>query len=302
MTTATRLRGHTTLFEPGEGGHQGRVNNVLITGASSGIGAATALRLDDDGMRVFAAVEHEHDGITALQGASARMTRIVLDVTDSRSIDAAVAEIQAQAPDGLGAVINNAGVGFPGPLEVLSLDALRRQLEVNVVGQVAVSQAMLPLLRRAGGRLVFVGSVGGLLASQFAGAYHASKFAIEAIADVWRQELEPDDVSVILIEPSAISTPIWEKAIDRLDELESIGAPELPRYRERLRAFKESLHSADEHGKPPEDVADVIAKALSEKHPDTRYVVGGAGKVATALKPLVPDRLADKLAERTAKT
>ncbi|MFZ1993262.1 MAG: SDR family oxidoreductase [Solirubrobacteraceae bacterium] len=275
------------------------MTSVLITGASSGIGAATALRLDADGMRVFAGVEHDDDGAAALAGASERLTRIVLDVTDEQSIHQAIADIRAQAPAGLDGLVNNAGVGFPGPLEILPLDALRRQLEVNVVGQVAVSQAALPLLRQAGGRLVFVGSVGGLLASQFAGAYHASKFAIEAIADVWRQELEPDDISVILIEPSAISTPIWEKATQRLDELEAADPPELARYQKRLHGFRESLHSADENGKSPEDVAEVITKALTEKRPDTRYVVGGAGKLAAALKPLVPDRLADKLAEQT---
>jgi NAD(P)-dependent dehydrogenase (short-subunit alcohol dehydrogenase family) len=274
---------------------------VLITGASSGIGAATALRLDADGMHVFAGLEHDEDGATALAGASERLTRLALDVTDAQSIRRAIVKIQAQAPAGLDALINNAGVGFPGPLEILPLDALRRQLDVNVVGQVAVSQAALPLLRLGGGRLVFVGSVGGLLASQFAGAYHASKFAIEAITDVWRQELEPEDIAVILIEPSAISTPIWEKAVQRLAELEAADAPELPRYRQRLQGFRETLHNADEHGKSPEDVADVIAQALTEKHPNTRYVVGGAGKLATALKPLVPDRLADKLAEQTGK-
>jgi NAD(P)-dependent dehydrogenase (short-subunit alcohol dehydrogenase family) len=278
------------------------MNSVLITGASSGIGAATALRLDADGMRVFAAVEDAGDGATALAGASERLTRIVLDVTDDRSINQAIALVQAQAPGALDGLVNNAGVGFPGPLEILPLDTLRKQLEVNVIGQVAVSQAALPLLRQAGGRLVFVGSIGGVLASQFAGAYHASKFAIEAIADVWRQELEPDDISVILIEPSAISTPIWDKGTQELDELMATDPPELPRYEERLHAFKESLESADEHGESPEDVAEVIVKALTENRPDTRYVVGGSGKLATALKPLVPDRLADKLAEQTAKS
>ena len=169
---------------------------------------------------------------------------------------------------------------------------------MNVIGQVAMTQAMLALVRQAGGRIVFVGSVGGILASQFAGAYHASKFAIEAIGDVWRQELEPEGIEVILIEPSAISTPIWSKAIAYLDEMLQSSSPRMVRYRERLTAFRESLHSADEHGKAPEDVAEAIAQALSVKKPDTRYVVGAAGRFATALRPLIPDRLADKLAER----
>jgi len=275
--------------------------NVLITGASTGIGAATALALDQQGMRVFAAVEHEAEGRAALAGASAHLQRVDLDVTSPESMRAAFAEIES-ALDGAGlhGVVNNAGIGVPGPLETIPLDDLRRQLEVNVLGQVAVTQAALPLVRKASGRVLFVGSVGGILASQFAGAYHASKFAIEAIGDVWRQELDPEGIAVILIEPSAISTPIWDKAIDYLDRLLSRDPGRLAPYRDRLVAFRESLHSADEHGKAPEDVAEVISTALTEKHPDARYVVGGAGKLATALRPLVPDRIADKLAERTA--
>jgi NAD(P)-dependent dehydrogenase (short-subunit alcohol dehydrogenase family) len=169
-----------------------------------------------------------------------------------------------------------------------------------VIGQVATTQAILPLVREATGRVVFVGSIGGILASQFAGAYHASKFAVEAIADVWRQELEPEGIPVILIEPSAISTPIWSKAITHLDELQRDGSPRLAIYRERLNAFRESLETADEHGKSAQDVAEVIADALTTDKPDTRYVVGASGKIAAALRPLVPDRLADRLGQQTA--
>jgi NAD(P)-dependent dehydrogenase (short-subunit alcohol dehydrogenase family) len=274
----------------------------LVTGASSGIGAATALRLDADGHEVFAAVEPDAD-TAGLAAASERLSLLALDVTLPASIAAAVDEVAGRlAGRGLDGLVNNAGVGFPGPLELLALEDLRRQLEVNVIGQVAMTQAMLPLVRQAGGRIVFVGSVGGILASQFAGAYHASKFAIEAIGDVWRQELEPEGIEVILIEPSAISTPIWSKAIAYLDELLQSSAPGMVRYRERLTAFRESLHSADEHGKAPEDVADAIAQALTAKRPNTRYVVGAAGRFAAALRPLIPDRVADKLAERAAQS
>lgn len=276
------------------------MTNVLITGASSGIGAATALRLDRQGIRVFAGVEHEGDGAAALAGASPRLRRLTLDVASQASIDAAFAELERElGGEGLDGVVNNAGVGFPGPLEALPLDDLRRQLEVNVIGQVAVTQAALPLIRRASGRVVFVGSIGGILASQFAGAYHSSKFAIEAIGDVWRQELDPEGIPVILIEPSTISTPIWDKAIGYLDDLTRTDSTRLAPYRDRLRSFRESLQSADEHGKAPEDVAEVIAEALTTDSPDTRYVVGAGGKLATALRPLIPDRLADKLSERT---
>jgi NAD(P)-dependent dehydrogenase (short-subunit alcohol dehydrogenase family) len=276
------------------------MSNILVTGASSGIGAATALRLDADGHDVFAGVLDEAD-TAGLAAASERLRVVVLDVTSAASLETAVVEVTEHlAGRGLDGLVNNAGVGFPGPLELLALDDLRRQLEVNVIGQVATTQAMLPLVRQASGRIVFVGSVGGVLASQFAGAYHASKFAIEAIGDVWRQELEPEGIDVILIEPSAISTPIWSKAIAHLDRLRQSTSPRMVPYRERLIAFRATLESADEHGKPPEDVADVIAQALTAEHPDARYVVGAAGKLATALRPLVPDRVADKLAQRTA--
>jgi NAD(P)-dependent dehydrogenase (short-subunit alcohol dehydrogenase family) len=274
----------------------------LVTGASSGIGEATALRLDADGHEVFAAVEPDSD-TAGLAAASERLRLLALDVTLPASIAAAVDQIAGSlAGRGLDGLVNNAGVGFPGPLELLALDDLRRQLEVNVIGQVAMTQAMLPLVRQAAGRIVFVGSVGGILASQFAGAYHASKFAIEAIGEVWRQELEPEGIEVILIEPSAISTPIWSKAVAYLDELQRSSSPSMIRYRERLTAFRETLRSADEHGKAPEDVAEVIAQALTAKKPDARYVVGAAGRFAAALRPLIPDRVADKLAERTAQS
>ena len=209
------------------------MKRILITGASSGIGAATALHLDRSGMEVFAAVRTPGDG--PLASASGRLQEIALDVTDADSIAAAMAAVFEQVGgDGLDGLVNNAGIGVPGPLEVVDVDELREQLEVNVIGQVAVTQAALPLLRRADGRIVFVGSVGGRLAAQFAGPYHASKFAVEAIADVWRQELEPEELAVILVEPSAISTPIWDKAIERLDALISGSDPRLARYRDRL--------------------------------------------------------------------
>jgi NAD(P)-dependent dehydrogenase (short-subunit alcohol dehydrogenase family) len=272
------------------------MKRILVTGASSGIGAATALHLDRAGMEVIAGVRDADEGSRALAAASSRLRRVPLDITDPGS----VADAVSAAGERLDGLVNNAGIGVPGPLELVSVDDLREQFEVNVLGHVAVTQAALPLLRVAQGRIVFVSSVGGRVASPFAGPYHASKFAIEAIADAWRQELEPEPLTVSLIEPSAISTSIWERAIDRLDALAATDDPRLVRYRERLAAFRETLQSADEHGKAPEDVAEVIRQALTEEKPDTRYVVGASGKLATALRPLLPDRVADKLAERSA--
>jgi NAD(P)-dependent dehydrogenase (short-subunit alcohol dehydrogenase family) len=274
--------------------------NILITGASSGIGAATAQHLARAGATVFAGVEHLADARPALTANSERLRLIELDVTSETSIRTAMDDVRRQLGGaGLHGLVNNAGIAFAGPLEGLPIADLRRQFDVNVVGQIAVTQAALPLIRLASGRIVFVSSIGGVLASQFAGAYHASKFALEAVGDTLRQELDPEGIPVILVEPSVISTPIWEKAVAYLDALVDDGSPRLAPYRDRLRTFRDRLRSADEHGKPPEDVAQVIAEALGAKRPDTRYVVGGAGKLVTALGPLLPDRVADKLAERT---
>jgi NAD(P)-dependent dehydrogenase (short-subunit alcohol dehydrogenase family) len=275
--------------------------SVLLTGASSGIGAATALHLDSNGFDVFAAVHEPDDDGSALAGASSRLRRVVLDVTSADSIAAAVAEVSAAVgPAGLDAVVNNAGIALAAPIELLPVDDLRHQLDVNVIGQVAVTQATLPLIRLASGRVVLVSSIGGRVASQFAGAYYASKHALEAIGEALRQELDEEGIPVVLIEPGVVSTPIWSKGIAYLDGLLRSGDPRLEVYRDRLLSFRDSLRSADEHGMDAQEVAVAIAEVLTDDDPDTRVVVGGAGKLLTALRPFVPDRIADKLAERTA--
>jgi NAD(P)-dependent dehydrogenase (short-subunit alcohol dehydrogenase family) len=276
--------------------------NVFITGASSGIGA-TALLLDRAGHRVFAGVEGASDGVGALSGASPRLQRVEVDVCSSASIAAAVDEIRGQLDGaGLDGVVNNAGIALAGPLETTPLDDLRRQLETNVIGQIAVTQATLPLIRAAGGRIVLMSSIGGRVSSRFAGPYYASKHALEAVGEALRQELDPEGIPVILIEPSIISTPIWAKGIAYLDGLaERLDAAQSARYGQRLSAFRDSLRSADEHGKDPEGVAEAVLEALTSAHPDTRVVVGAAGRLLTALRPFIPDRVADKVAEHTAR-
>jgi NAD(P)-dependent dehydrogenase (short-subunit alcohol dehydrogenase family) len=276
------------------------MRNVLLTGASSGIGEATALHLAELGMRVFAGVRTEHDREVLLAKAAGTglVHGLVFDVRDSAAIDAAVEEVsEIVGTDGLSGVVNIAGEGYPGPLEVVTLDELREQLEVNVVGQVAVTQATLPLLRQGNGRLVFVGSIGGKAAIQFAGPYHASKFAIEAIGDCLRQELQPDGIAVSVIEPGPISTGIWDKADERLDDVLT-RSPRVDRYRDRLATFRETMHGADDGGGSPGDVAVAIEQALTATHPSARYPVGGSAKLATAIKPLIPDRLYDAVIRR----
>jgi NAD(P)-dependent dehydrogenase (short-subunit alcohol dehydrogenase family) len=201
----------------------------------------------------------------------------------------------------LDAVVNNAGEGIPGPLEILPLDQLREQLEVNVIGQVCVTQAVLPLLRRAHGRVIFVGSIGGKVAVQFAGPYHASKYAMEAIADCWRQELAPDGIRVSLIEPGPIATPIWAKGAERIDALLAGSAPETARYRDRLLSFQETIRSQGKSGASASQVADTIQQAITAQRPKSRYAVGAAANLVSLVRPLIPDRLLDAVGKRIAR-
>lgn len=278
------------------------MKNILITGSSTGIGAATALHLDKQGMRVFAGVRDLDDGEVLRTKASPELRVVQLDVTDEASIDKAISEVSARVGDaGLDGLVNNAGEAYPGPLEIVPMTQLREQLEVNVIGPVAMTRAALPLLRQCKGRLVFVGSIGGKGATVFGGPYHASKFAIEAIGDVWRQELQPEGIDVVIVEPGPISTPIWGKGVQRVEALLMGSLPEVERYRERLSNYRKTLLKAEDSGGSPEDVAEAIEKALTASRPSTRYSVGSSAKFATVLKPLVPDRVYDVVARRAAK-
>ncbi len=268
---------------------------VLLTGAGSGIGAATALRLDRLGIRVFAAVHDPSDGEILAKQTSDKFSVHQVDITNAESVSALIGAVDAAlGEEGLDAVVNIAGEGIAGPLELLPIDSLRHQLDVNVVGTVAVTQAALPLIRRGTpGRVIFVGSMGGLVSVQLAGAYHASKYAMEAITDAWRQELAPDGISVSLVEPGPIATPLWAKAIQTLDRL-----PDSERYAARIDAFRESLRSASKNGASPQKVAEQIEHAITSDRPKTRYPIGAAAVVVPKIRRLIPDRLFDKAAQK----
>lgn len=274
------------------------MTTVLVTGASSGIGLATAARLGRHST-VFAGVR-DREGADAVSRAAAGgdVTPVCLDVTSPSDIAGVIAQIEAESPAGLDALVNVAGIGVPGPLELVKLDDLRRQLEVNVVGQVAVTQAALPLLRRREGRLVFVGSIGGRVALPFAAPYHASKFAMEAVGECWRQELQPQGIKVSLIEPGPVSTAIWPKAVDDVDELLIRDDPTVDLYRDELESFRESLESADRNGADPDSVARVIERVLADSNPAVRYPVGLGARLGAFARPLIPDRLFDLLARK----
>jgi NAD(P)-dependent dehydrogenase (short-subunit alcohol dehydrogenase family) len=271
------------------------MRTVLVTGASTGIGRATALRLDADGWRVFAGTRDPADGESLGQAASDRLVSITLDVTIPEQIAAAAELIEREAGSGLDGLVNNAGVAIPGPLETIPLEDFRRQIEVNLTAYVAVAQAMLPSIRKREGRLVFLSSIGGRVAFPFGGPYHASKFATEAIGDVFRQELRPWGIKVAIIEPGSIDTPIWGRGQRKAEEIEAKAPRTNLLYGAAIEKFRKVMEDTAERGIPPEKVADAIAHALESNRPKSRYLVGLDAKVQARLKPLIPTGLFDRI-------
>ena len=259
------------------------MKTALVTGASSGIGAATAQRLARSGWRVMAGVRTEGD---APEGTE----EVLLDVTVEQQVQAV-----AEGVDTLDALVNNAGVALAMPLEHVPLDELRRQLEVNVVGQVAVTQALVPALRQARGRVVFVGSIAGKSALPFLGPYAASKHALEALADSLRMELRPWGIRVTIVEPGTIRTPIWRKGAAKADELADERSQEL--YGERMAAFRKVAAERGANGADPEAVAAVIERALTSDRPRPRYLVGRDAWLRAGVERL-PTRARDRAYER----
>ena len=274
------------------------MRSVFITGASTGIGRATALRLDGSGWRVFAGVRKEEDAESLRAAASERLVPVFLDVTEPEQIAAAAARVEEESDDGLHGLVNNAGVAIPGPLETIPLEDFRRQIEVNLVAYVAVTQALLPQLRAAEGRIVFLSSIGGRVAFPFGGPYHASKFATEAIGDVFRQELRPWGLKVAIVEPGSIDTPIWERGQRKGEEIEAKAPQTSQLYGAALEKFRKVIEDTAERGIPPEKVAKAIAHALESNRPKTRYLVGLDAKVQAKLKPLIPTPLFDRVVAR----
>ena len=274
------------------------MGTYLVTGASTGIGRAAALRLDRAGNRIIASVRREEDGRKLKEAASNRLEHVIIDVTDQSQIDAG-AETVRGVTDRLDGLVNNAGTAIAGPLELLPMDQFRAQIEINLIGQVAVTQAFLPLLRTARGRVVFVSSIGGRIALPFNGPYNASKFGLEAIGDSLRQEVRPFGMEVVLVEPGSVATPIWDKGTDRADKLlEGVAPDELAPYEKRLGAFRRLAEETGKRGVDPEDVAQVIETALTTEKPRTRYVVGRDAKMRVRVRRLVSDRIFDRLVKR----
>ena len=267
---------------------------VLVTGASTGIGEAAALHLAGLGYDVVAGVRKDEDE-DRLRAAG--LGTVKLDVTDPAQIEALRAQFADQPLAGL---VNNAGVAVAGPLEFLPIESFRQQIEINLIGQVAVTQAVLPALRRAGGRLLNITSIGGRIAFPFTGAYHASKFGLEGVSDTLRRELRGQGIDVIVIEPGGVKTPIWRKGTEAAEEMAAALPPDMERLYGRLRESirTESIRIAERTGLEPSAVAEVIGTAMTASRPKTRYLVGRDAKSRWAVAKRVPDRVMDRLIAR----
>lgn len=268
--------------------------SVVVTGASTGIGRATAVRLATAGWRVFAGVRREGDAAD-LETEGVGIEPVMLDVTDGDQI-AAASERVGTSLDGL---VNNAGFAVPGPVEMVPIEDLRNQIEVNLIGQVAVAQALMEPIRAASGRVVNVTSIGGRVALPMFGPYHASKFGLEAITDSMRAELRPWGVDVIAVEPGSVRTEIWDRGSAIGREIRSKLPPRaLELYGDAIEAGLASAKSTGERGIKPERVAAVIEKALTARRPRTRYLVGADARVMLAMRRLLTDRGWDRLVAR----
>lgn len=264
--------------------------SVVVTGASSGIGEACALRLARSGWRVFGGVRTDAD---AERLRAAGLEPLQLDVTDPGQIAAAP---EAVGPK-LDALVDNAGIAIAAPLELVPLEELRHQLEVNVVGQVAVTQAFLPALRSACGRIVLMGSIGGRSALPFLGPYAASKHALEAIGDALRVELRPFGIEVSIVEPASIATAIWAKGAARAEELSRDFPPEAAGlYAARVARLRE-VALARGPGGDPDEVAKAVEHALTAARPKARYLVGRDAHLRAWIERL-PTRLRDRVLVR----
>ncbi|MCC6796891.1 MAG: SDR family oxidoreductase [Candidatus Hydrogenedentes bacterium] len=266
---------------------------VLVTGSSTGIGKACALHLNQLGFKVFAGVRKVSDG-QALQVEAPGLRPIMIDVTDPDTIKTALSEIGKEVgPAGLHGLVNNAGIVVVGPVETLALDDIRKQFDVNVLGQLAVTQAFLPLIREAKGRVVIMGSIFGLLSCPHVGVYAASKFALEALADAMRVELAPWGIKVSIVEPGRMATSIWSKAFEAMDNWKHDGNEIHELYAPHLSAaVKKAIYFARTSASP-DSVARAVGHALIARWPKTRYRVGLDVRFWAPIRRMAPDRISD---------
>jgi NAD(P)-dependent dehydrogenase (short-subunit alcohol dehydrogenase family) len=266
--------------------------SVLVTGAGRGIGKSIVEHLATRGWDVIAGVRNERDADTVTSLSPQRVSSVILDVTDAGHI----AALQESLPERLDAIVNNAGVVVNGPMETVSPAEWRTQLEINVIGQLAVTQAVLPRLRRSRGRVVFISSVNGRLSMPLIGAYCASKFALEAAADALRMELRPWHIGVAIVEPAQTDTDMWRTADGMVEQTEAALTPEQRGlYTRQLAGMKKMIPLSQRLAVPTEKVSAVVEEALTARRPRARYVVGVGPKLQVALMTNLPTRMRDLL-------
>jgi NAD(P)-dependent dehydrogenase (short-subunit alcohol dehydrogenase family) len=264
--------------------------SVLVTGAGRGIGKSIVGHLASCGWDVVAGVRSERDADVVTALSPQRISSVILDVTDAGHI----AKLEASLPERLDAVVNNAGVVVSGPMETVSPEDWREQLEINVIGQLAVTQAVLPRLRKSRGRVVFISSVNGQLSMPLVGAYCASKFALEAAADALRMELRPWHIGVAIVEPAQTDTDMWRTADDMVDKAEAkLTAEQRDLYAKQIAGFKKRIPLSQKLAVPAEKVSAVVEEALTARRPRARYVVGVGPKLQVALMTNLPTRIRD---------
>ena len=269
---------------------------VIITGASSGIGKHMADVLARRGWVVWAGCRDEHS-YAELQNMHPNMRPLVVDVTDASSIERARETIERSGIL-LDAVLNNAGIGLGGPLEVLDVREIQKVYDVNVFGYIRVIQTFLPLLRRSAGRIVNMSSFAGLVAIPFAIPYSSSHFAVEGLSDGLRAELSRQKISVSLIEPGPIDTAIWEKSFHRSFDGVAENSPLLALYAPRAGSFEDLMHRVQKHALPVARVERAVIHALESPRPKVRYTVSRRDALARLLLRVVPDNVVDFFVRR----
>jgi NAD(P)-dependent dehydrogenase (short-subunit alcohol dehydrogenase family) len=276
---------------------------IVVTGASTGIGAAVALELDRRGYQVFAGVRSVEAGKRLQTQATGALLPLLLDVTDPAQIAAATEIVREKTGEsGLAGLVNNAGIAISGPLEIVPLAEFQRQLEVNVVGQLAMIQAMIPLLRKHRGRIVNISSVNGGLATPYLGPYAASKFALEAMSDALRIELRKWDIKVSVIAPGAIKTPIWDKSSETAEKMTKSVSPEgLKLYETDLEAWRKVVLNVAQKADPVEKVVEKVVLALQSPHPRARYYLHFSQRFLCRAFKIFPESIRDWFVRRAMK-
>ncbi len=274
--------------------------NVLITGTSTGIGKAAALHLDRLGFRVFASVRKQSDADALSREASERLTPVFMDVTDGESILKArdeVGKIVGEA--GLAGIVNNAGVAFLSPLEFVPLDSFRWLFEVNLFGMLAVTQAFLPMVRQARGRVVNISSEASIVAAPFHGPYSASKFAVNGFSESLRKELKPLGVQVAVIVAGSINTPIWDKGAGLSDQAARRQPPQaVELYGKAYQIVQAYLMKMGRNGIDPQAVAEAITHALTARRAKHYYLVGRDAHIFNLMKTFIPEVFSDWISYR----